>query len=389
MSAPELVDAAGYISDESDFYGDEKMQKKLEREVKKSTKRPRDVTETPFTKAMAKRIKLDSESPALPTPSPTPEVRPKPPMTMLDFLKSRPQVAAMQDPRVNALHPLDGPPTPPEETKDTDLVPATTHYDAASSWQWSEPILAFLRRCPVTDPQTQTRSGWLWVQNPKIQYSHSKHQEKEDLPTFKERGNNLLEVFMTKKAACEKAFPTHQPGSITRKMGIERAKLETDIRSLAIETHVTCGKWLLFATESDVARVWRLVAEATATGKLGHTSKVATFDSSSPTRVICVYTYDFTDQEDVRRVLDGLVELDLVSRDSSKGIYYKCDAWTYLQLNSGNEYKIKASMYGSGEMLGAPPKSKAAKKSTEPATKPGKKAADSTDKGGTLDGFLF
>jgi hypothetical protein len=43
------------------------------------------------------------------------------------------------------------------------------------------------------------------------------------------------------------------------------------------------------------------------------------------------------------------------TRTSSSGnarvIYYKCDAYTYLDISSSNEYKLKASMYNSRDML--------------------------------------
>ena len=48
------------------------------------------------------------------------------------------------------------------------------------------------------------------------------------------------------------------------------------------------------------------------------------------------------------RVVKELKRLNLISE---KGIYYKCDAYTYLEINSGNEYKLKASMYSSKDLL--------------------------------------
>jgi len=48
-----------------------------------------------------------------------------------------------------------------------------------------------------------------------------------------------------------------------------------------------------------------------------------------------------------------LVDMDLVSEDG-RGIYYKCDAYTLLEINSGNEYGLAASLYSSKEMLKRP-----------------------------------
>ena len=107
---------------------------------------------------------------------------------------------------------------------------------------------------------------------------------------------------------------------------------------------------MLFPAPEDYPRCWRLVVEATSEGKLGLTSKAATFDPVNPIGLICVYTYDFTDTDDVRRVLEGLVNLGLCRADA-KPIYYKCDAYTYLDIKSDNTYKLRASLFSSKEIL--------------------------------------
>lgn len=71
----------------------------------------------------------------------------------------------------------------------------------------------------------------------------------------------------------------------------------------------------------------------------------------SPTRLICVYTGDFTDLADVRRVLLGLAESGLVPADMLKEIKYKCDAYTYLGIYGGNEYGLRQSIWGSSEIM--------------------------------------
>jgi hypothetical protein len=95
---------------------------------------------------------------------------------------------------------------------------------------------------------------------------------------------------------------------------------------------------MLFPSDDDYPRYWRLVAEATAEGKLGITSKAATPSPIDPVNLICVYTYDFTDMEDVQRVLESLIDLGLCQRDG-KAIFYKCDAYTYLGIKSDNKFK--------------------------------------------------
>lgn len=110
---------------------------------------------------------------------------------------------------------------------------------------------------------------------------------------------------------------------------------------------------MLFPNSSDLPRFWRLVAEATSQGRLGPVSKVGTHDpyDGKDATLICVYTYDFTDLDDVRRVLDELLEIQLCFKDG-KPIYYKCDAYTYLGITSDNSYKLRASLFSSKDLLG-------------------------------------
>jgi len=111
---------------------------------------------------------------------------------------------------------------------------------------------------------------------------------------------------------------------------------------------------MLFPTLDDVPRYWYKVAEATADNRLGIGAKISTgLDDDRKERLICVYTKDFSDMDDIRRVLQTLVDMDLVPEDG-RGLYYKCDAYTHLEINSGNEYGLAASLYSSKEMLRGP-----------------------------------
>ncbi|KAK0363738.1 hypothetical protein LTR91_001827 [Friedmanniomyces endolithicus] len=345
MSQGRFVDGDGWVSDESEFYGDVKTRESLQREVLKGGKRP---LETPFSDLIAEKIKVESLVTACPTPAARPEIKTR-------MLETQPgsRIEATQGGRSEHPEPAES-----DLSGNVDHQPSTdflaadnddskAHY---SAWQGTESIVDFLRRAPISDQATASLGPWLWVGNPRPPRHQTKQEQKADVPTFKQGGARLLELFMEKRVSVEKAHEGRLPGVITRYMRPYRDQLEDDLLSLAIKTGTTCGKWMLFPSEANVARVWRLVAEATSEGKLGHTSKVATYQPSETSRVICVYTYDFADTEDVRKVLNGLVELNLVSRAGS-AIYYKCDAYTYLHIKSENQYKIKASLYGSAEML--------------------------------------
>jgi hypothetical protein len=86
-----------------------------------------------------------------------------------------------------------------------------------------------------------------------------------------------------------------------------------------------CGKWLVFAPLSQIDELWAKIKLATEEGQLGISAKVATArpnpNAANPdSKVICVYTYDWTDEQDVRRVRQELRALGITSK-----IPYKAD----------------------------------------------------------------
>ena len=85
------------------------------------------------------------------------------------------------------------------------------------------------------------------------------------------------------------------------------------------------GKWLVFATVDQIDEVWKKIKKATEEGKLGGSSKVSTNmpkanASNVDEKVICVYTYDWTDEEDVTRVREELRKMGI-----TRNIPYKSD----------------------------------------------------------------
>jgi hypothetical protein len=99
------------------------------------------------------------------------------------------------------------------------------------------------------------------------------------------------------------------------------------------------GKWLIFVPLSLVNAVWEKIRRATEEGNLGGSAKVATArpnpNATNPnTKVICVYTYDWTDENDVKRIREELRQLGVTSK-----IPYKADQETYsgMYANRGNK----------------------------------------------------
>ncbi|KAH7356290.1 hypothetical protein BKA66DRAFT_574573 [Pyrenochaeta sp. MPI-SDFR-AT-0127] len=73
--------------------------------------------------------------------------------------------------------------------------------------------------------------------------------------------------------------------------------------------------------------------------------------NSNDERLICVYTENFEDIDDVLRVLDGLEAIGLL--DSGRTVYYKLDANTYMDLKSATaaRFGLQASLHISRSMM--------------------------------------
>jgi len=105
----------------------------------------------------------------------------------------------------------------------------------------------------------------------------------------------------------------------------ERKKLEDPrqrkmlIKQLR-EGKVKSGKWLIFVNRENVDKVWEKIRTATEAGKLGTSAKVSTPLQGGKSHVICVYTEDWTDEADVRRVREELKRLGITNK-----IPYKTD----------------------------------------------------------------
>jgi Domain of unknown function (DUF1917) len=100
---------------------------------------------------------------------------------------------------------------------------------------------------------------------------------------------------------------------------------------------------MFFVPEDEAPKMWGIIAHAVANGRLGIAAKVA---PTGETRLICVYTRDFTDKTDVARVLQELAALGLI-KQPNRTIYYKSDAYTALDITRDNKYGLRASLYSS------------------------------------------
>lgn len=101
------------------------------------------------------------------------------------------------------------------------------------------------------------------------------------------------------------------------------------------------GKWMPFTPPEKVEAVWSGIVEATEAGRLGWAAKVATQDRAGKDRLICVYTKDCCDKQDVARVLAELRMMGIDQRLS-----YKEDAAT-LALHYGGGAALYVAKPGS------------------------------------------
>lgn len=209
-----------------------------------------------------------------------------------------------------------------------------------SARQLTESVEDFLHRLLPSSTTIDHAGPWLYVADPK---SDSRPLD-EHLGPFREAGQALLASFNKEKA-------------VGRILTEKRRKLEADIFAVAQEHGITSGKWMLFPQEDKVDAAWSKIAHATVEGGLGFAAKVATnHGAGDGSRLICVYTVNYQDRDDVKRVLIRLAEMGLISAGSGsarKVLYYKADALTYLDINSGNPYGLKASLYSSTDLFKA------------------------------------
>jgi hypothetical protein len=85
------------------------------------------------------------------------------------------------------------------------------------------------------------------------------------------------------------------------------------------ESNENSGKWLLFVSIDNIDTVWKKIKLATENGLLGESSKVATAKPSplatkDNLKVICIYTYDYTDKEDVMRIREELRKIGVTNK---------------------------------------------------------------------------
>ncbi|MCJ1285072.1 hypothetical protein MMC26_004410 [Xylographa opegraphella] len=220
--------------------------------------------------------------------------------------------------------------------------------------QLDETVSDFLERLPPLSSQRSHVGDWIFIANP---YSTARPTS-ENWTKTKEQGAGILADFETRRADVEASLKGRPAQTVTKKVNPLRETARTAILAAARENGCSWGKWMLFPTAAEVNRVWGVVATATVAGELGGAAKVATENGQAENegRLICVYTEDFSNRKDVKRVLLKLEELGLGKRKSEWGqeigLSYKPDVFTYLDITgSNNRWGLKPSLYQTKEVL--------------------------------------
>ena len=91
-----------------------------------------------------------------------------------------------------------------------------------------------------------------------------------------------------------------------------------------------------------IDNVWKRVAKAVVAGKLGCSAKVSTHDPEEKTHVICVYTEDFTNEDNVRKVEESLRKEGI-----TEPMTYKLDIYTTLGIYRYNPWRLSPTVYSS------------------------------------------
>ncbi|KAF1963437.1 DUF1917-domain-containing protein [Byssothecium circinans] len=237
----------------------------------------------------------------------------------------------------------------------TSSAPTTALFNPGEgrmdSWQLGESADEFVKRLPPLTASGQVYD-WIWVYNP---YARSNGKTRSPVLTaeYEVRGRQLLAESLQKRKDIQAKDPgkAKGKGTTTQQLNDEAKLLQQRITDLAVETNVLSGKWMLFPGLDDVSRIWRLIVDAVINNRLGSSAKVAPDNGEDGERLICVYTKDFRDKEDILRVLQELVSMGVVG--SGRPIHYKSDSYTLIGVyrQTADDYGLRASLHSSHKML--------------------------------------
>lgn len=235
--------------------------------------------------------------------------------------------------------------------RDTAAAIHNGYEDETSARQLNETVGQFLARLPPATTRVTLDCPWIYIWNPFVpsdrktpgRGGHDTVGGGEVAEEFIVRGQKRLDQY---KAFVEKnRTPT---GKISARIKKESKEFTNDILRLAGRLGVTKGKWIMYPSPEHCNDVWGKVARATANNELGIAAKISPREDPDRHRLVCVYTHDFNDKDDVARVLKRLKELGLVRQ---RQICYKTDAFSHLGIKKDNKLGLDVGKYQSDEIF--------------------------------------
>jgi hypothetical protein len=174
-------------------------------------------------------------------------------------------------------------------------------------------------------PQTKSEGGWVWVTNP----------DYKNNPKARNDSDDDVARMSTEWASLVKKNLKNRKFKITHKHLIE----------LAMKHNVLHGKWLLNIKPENIHKDWPRIRNALVEGKLGSTAKISD-EPQNGTHVVCIYCPDFRDKDELLRVRKAIS--NDVGMYGNSVMRFKLDAVTYLDIYSGNQWKLKTTSYDCG-----------------------------------------
>lgn len=113
-----------------------------------------------------------------------------------------------------------------------------------------------------------------------------------------------------------------------------------NVENNKVKSHVTnrSGKWLLFFNLDQIDNMWKIIKNNVENGNLGPCAKVSTMKNNpNKIKVICVYSNNYKNTQDVTRIGLKLIEL----LNLSVTIHYKTDLQTQNGIYGPKSYLYK------------------------------------------------
>ncbi|KAK3955676.1 hypothetical protein QBC32DRAFT_332857 [Pseudoneurospora amorphoporcata] len=231
--------------------------------------------------------------------------------------------------------------------------------------QPGEPVEDFLSRLPpVPGPKMGGKNDrfvprWYVVENPAREAYFVKgyldHGKAHEPHRFGIWIANLRNAYMT---FFEQVAYKRRIGRMSEER--YQSELRDFIGRKARQFKLTRGEWVILVPTSEAAKVWSEVAQATDLNILGTSARIATSSSIDypDHRLIAVQTVDFSDHEDVERVLCRLEGMGIVDRTSTPPVHYQTEAYYYLGIGSNNVHNLPTAFYTSEQFFNEELKSK-------------------------------